>query len=166
MGKLTSVAGALHAARQARRAGKCVVSTNGCFDILHVGHVRYLTAAKKFGNVLIVGVNADASVRENKGSSRPLVRARERAEILAALECVDYAFIFSGRTPSSWIKKLRPDIHVKGGGGDVPRHPDFPEMKKTVEQAGGRLVLVAHTPGHSTSAIIRKIQRPKTKAST
>ena len=166
MGKLTSVTGALHAARQAHRAGKRVVTTNGCFDILHIGHVRYLTAAKKLGDFLIVGINADASVRENKGPSRPLVRARERAEILAALECVDYAFIFSDRTPFPWIKKLCPDIHVKGGGEDVPRHPDFPGMKKAVEQAGGRLVLVAHTPGRSTSAIIRKIRRPRTKTRT
>ncbi|MDO8408433.1 MAG: adenylyltransferase/cytidyltransferase family protein [bacterium] len=152
------MAGALRVAENARRAGKRVVSTNGCFDMLHVGHVRYLAAAKKLGDVLIVGVNSDTSVRENKGPSRPLVRARERAEILAALECVDYAFTFPGRTPCPWIKKLRPDIHVKGGGKDVPLHPDFPAMKAAVEQAGGRLVLVAHTPEHSTSALIRKIR--------
>jgi len=158
MGKLTSVAGALHATQQARRAGKRIVSTNGYFDILHVGHVRYLAAAKKLGDVLIVGINSDTSARVNKAFSRPITPARERAHILAALECVDHVFIFPGRTPFSWIKKFRPDVHVKGGGKDVLLHPDFPEMKKTVEQAGGRLVLVAHTPEHSTSAIIRKIR--------
>jgi rfaE bifunctional protein nucleotidyltransferase chain/domain len=148
---------ALSAGGRARRAGKRIVSTNGCFDILHVGHVRYLAAAKELGDVLIVGVNTDASVRENKGPARPIVPARERAEMLAALACVDYVFTFSARTPVSWIKKLRPHTHVKGGGADVPAHPDFGVMKEAVEAGGGRVVLVAHTPGHSTSNLVRKI---------
>lgn len=161
MGKLVSIQEAVSVAKQARRAGKRIVSTNGCFDILHVGHARYLAAAKELGDLLIVGVNSDASVRENKGPSRPIVPARERAALLAALGCVDYVFIFSGRTPVRWIERLRPDIHVKGGGEDVPLHPDFPKMQKAVEHAGGRLVLVVHTQGHSTSDLIRKIRDGK-----
>jgi len=145
-------------AAAARKRGKKIVTTNGCFDILHVGHVRNLAAAKKLGDVLIVGINSDASVRRNKGPSRPLVPARERAEILAALSVVDYVFIFGEETPFSWIKKLRPHFHVKGGGEDVKNHPDFAEQKHVVEQSGGRLVLVPHVKGKSTSILVHKIR--------
>lgn len=156
--KIKSLKGVLQMAAAARKAGKKIVATNGCFDILHVGHVRNLSAAKKLGDVLIVGINSDASVRRNKGPSRPVVGERERAEVLAGLESVDYVFIFHERTPFSWIKKLRPHVHVKGGGKDIKNHPDFAVQKQVVQASGGRLVLLPHTKGHSTSALVRKIR--------
>jgi rfaE bifunctional protein nucleotidyltransferase chain/domain len=143
--------------RAARRTGKTIVTTNGCFDILHIGHVRNLKAAKKLGDVLIVGLNSDASVRLNKGSSRPIIPARERAELLAALESVDYVFIFSDPTPFAWIQKLRPHIHVKGGGKDILKHPNFLPQKKIIEESGGRFILLPHIEDKSTSRIIKKI---------
>lgn len=157
MSKVKPLKRVLAAARAARKRGKVVVATNGCFDIVHVGHIRNLAAAKKLGDVLIVGINSDASVRRNKGSARPIVPAKERAEVIAALESVDHVFVFSEKTPFSWITQLRPDIHVKGGGADVRRHPDFKMQQRVVAEAGGRLVLVPHLKGKSTSAILRKI---------
>jgi len=141
----------------ARREGKRVVTTNGCFDILHVGHVRNLKTAKTLGDILIVGINSDASVRKHKGPSRPIIPARERAEMLASLASVDHVFIFSGRTIFSWVKKIKPNIHVKGGGADILAHPDFSPQKKVIEENGGKLVLIPHVKGKSTSQIIQKI---------
>lgn len=166
MGKVLSLEEVLEEAANAKRHGKTVVATNGCFDILHVGHVRNLAAAKKLGDVLIVGVNSDASVRANKGVGRPIVPAKERTEIIAALSCVDYAFTFAGRTPFSWIAKLKPDVHVKGGGADVRAHKDFPTQKEVVERSGGKLVLLPHHAGKSTTNIIRTIENAATRAST
>lgn len=159
MSRVMTIAEVLRAVREDRRRGKRIVATNGCFDILHVGHVRNLEEAKKLGDVLVVGINSDASVRANKGDTRPIVPARERAEIIATLKPVDYVFVFSGRTPFAWIKKLRPDIHVKGGGADIIAHPDFAAHKKTVEEAGGRMVLIQHHQGRSTTDLISKIKR-------
>ncbi len=138
-----------------RKKGKIIVATNGCFDILHVGHIRNLAAAKRMGDILIVGINSDASVKKNKGPARPIVPARERAEMLAALEAIDYVFIFSGKTPFTWIRKLKPDIHVKGG--DVVAHPDFLTQKRAIEKVGGRFVILPHITGKSTTRIINKI---------
>jgi rfaE bifunctional protein nucleotidyltransferase chain/domain len=149
---------ALLAATKARRAGKKIVATNGVFDILHVGHIRNLASAKELGDILIVGINSDASVRANKGPARPVVPERERAEMLAALASVDHVFVFSGKTPFAWIKKLKPHVHVKGGGKDVLAHPDFPAQKKTLDVIGARFVLVPHSKGKSTSAIIKRIK--------
>lgn len=155
--KIKKLRDVIAVARTARRAGKKIVTTNGCFDILHVGHVRNLQAAKKLGDVLIIGINSDASVRRNKGPSRPIVPERERAELLAALDAVDYVFIFGAETPFSWIKKLRPHIHVKGGGEDIKNHPLFPAQKRAIEQGGGRFILLPHIEGKSTTRIIRRI---------
>lgn len=138
--------------------GHIVVTTNGCFDVLHVGHIRNLLAAKKLGDTLIVGLNSDSSVKKSKGPERPIIPEKERAEILASLETVDYVFIFSGRTPFSWIKKIKPNIHVKGGGEDILNHPDFPMQKKIIENAGGKFILLPHVNGKSTTAIIQKIK--------
>jgi len=157
MGKVLTFKKVLAATETARAKKKKVVATNGCFDLLHVGHVRNLKDAKALGDILVVGINSDASVQANKGPTRPIVPAKERAEVIAALECVDYVFIFSGRTPFSWIKKLRPHIHVKGGGSDIRRHPDFPTQKKIVEDSGGKLVLIPHHKGRSTTSLIGKI---------
>jgi D-beta-D-heptose 7-phosphate kinase/D-beta-D-heptose 1-phosphate adenosyltransferase len=158
-GKVLSLSGVLRKADALRRGGKRIVATNGCFDILHVGHIRSLKGARALGDALIVGINSDASVRKNKGPSRPIVPERERAEMLAALESVDYVFIFGSRTPFAWIRKLGPDVHVKGGGRDVLSHPDFPAQKKTLDAIGARFVLIPHSKGKSTSAIINKIKK-------
>src|SRR3989344_8516912 len=159
MSKVKTFSRVLAAADVPRRRGKTIVATNGCFDLLHVGHVRNLVAAKKLGDLLVVGVNSDASVRANKGPMRPVVPERERAEVLAALKPVDHVFIFAAKTPFGWIKKLRPHVHVKGGGADVKKHPDFPAQERAVRAAGGRLVLLPHVKGKSSSNLIRKITR-------
>lgn len=138
-----------------RREGKRIVFTNGCFDVLHVGHVRYLREAKKMGDVLVVGLNSDASVRAIKGDKRPLVPQEERADMLAELTSVDYVTIFDEPTPLSLIEYLEPDVLVKGGdwreeevvGGDF------------VKDRGGRVVIVPLTEGRSTTDVIAKIIR-------
>ena len=150
-------------AARARKSGKRVVTTNGCFDILHIGHARNLAYARSLGDMLIVGINSDASVRRLKGRGRPLVPARERAEMLAALEAVDYVFVFAGATPVPWILRIRPDIHVKGGDRALaPQHAGRARGRllesDAVEEAGGRVALFPHT-GHSTSALVRKLRR-------
>ena len=138
---------------KARRHGKKVVTTNGCFDILHVGHLRYLQEAKRLGDILIVAINSDDSVRAIKGSKRPLVPENERAEILAALECVDYVMIFPELDPIQFLNELRPDIHVKGGDYS----PDQVIERETVESLGGKLRLMPGAPGKSTSDLIELI---------
>lgn len=158
MGKVITLEEAIAVADDARAKGLVVVATNGCFDILHVGHARNLADSKALGDLLIVGVNSDASVKENKGEVRPIIPEQERAEMIAALAAVDYAFIFNDKTPFAWIKQLRPHIHVKGGGEDVRTHPDFAEQECIVAEAGGRIVLVPHHDGSSTTRIIKKIQ--------
>ncbi len=141
--------------REIRRQQKTVVFTNGCFDILHVGHVRYLREAKKLGDVLVLALNSDASVRTIKGEKRPLVPEEERADIMAALECIDYVVIFSEPTPQGLIEYLQPDILVKGGDWteDAIAGADF------VRAAGGRVVTIPLTAGHSTTNIVEKIRQ-------
>jgi D-beta-D-heptose 7-phosphate kinase/D-beta-D-heptose 1-phosphate adenosyltransferase len=133
---------------------RVVVFTNGVFDILHPGHVRYLQAARALGDALIVGLNADASVRRNKGSGRPINPQEERAEILEALECVDAVVLFDDDTPDRIIKAIEPDILVKGA--------DWAENaivgRDTVEARGGQVVRVPIEQGYSTTEIIRKIR--------
>lgn len=158
MGRVQSLEAVLKAVEDVRAKGKTVVATNGCFDILHVGHVRNLEDAKALGDVLIVGINSDESVRWNKGVTRPIVPAEERAEIIAALSCVDYVFIFPEQTPFSWIQRLRPEVHAKGGGEDIVNHPDLAEQRRLVEVSGGRLVLLPHHDGRSTSTLIQRIK--------
>src|SRR5881628_2267392 len=125
-------------AKELRAAGKKLVATNGCFDLLHVGHVRYLQAARALGDVLVVGVNSDASVQALKGLSRPVVPGVERAELLAGLRCVDYVTLFDDATPEALIEALRPAIHVKGGDY---RAEELPEAA-AVARAGGRVVIL------------------------
>lgn len=129
-----------------------VVTTNGCFDLLHVGHLRLLRQAKAMGDVLVVAVNDDDSVRRFKGPSRPLVPAAERAELVAALEPVDYVVLFSEDTPNRTLAAIRPAVHVKGGDY---RAQDLPETE-AVEKGGGRVVIVPLVPGHSTSDLARR----------
>jgi len=138
-----------------KRNGRRVVFTNGCFDLLHPGHIRSLELARALGDVLIVGLNSDASVRQLKGQGRPVISERERAEILAALESVDAVVIFDDTTPRELIARLLPDVLVKGG--DWPG--DQIVGREEVEAAGGRVVSVPVVPGHSTSAILQKIRQ-------
>lgn len=138
--------------RDARAAGRRIVFTNGVFDILHPGHVRYLQAARAHGDLLIVGLNSDASVRRNKGPSRPINPEQERAEVLAALDCVDAVSIFDDDTPADIIRRVQPDILVKGA--DWPA--DQIVGRDTVEARGGRVILEPVEQGYSTTAIVRK----------
>ena len=137
-----------------RAEGRRIVFTNGVFDLLHPGHVRYLLYARSLGDALIVGVNADASVRRIKGASRPIVPEDERAEVVAALETVDAAVVFEEDTPAAIIRVVQPDVLVKGA--DWPA--DQIVGRDTVEARGGRVVLADLEPGYSTTAIIEKIE--------
>jgi rfaE bifunctional protein nucleotidyltransferase chain/domain len=135
---------------------KTVVFTNGCFDLLHVGHVRALEEARALGDALIVAVNSDGSVRRLKGAGRPVVPAAERAEIVGALECVDLVTIFDDSGPERLLAILKPDVHCKGG--DYASADLLPEAA-LVGAFGGRVALVSHTAGRSTSALLRAIAR-------
>ena len=137
-----------------KRNGRRVVFTNGCFDLLHPGHIQSLEQARALGDALIVGINGDASVRELKGPRRPILPELERAEILAALECVDAVVIFPELTPRETIAALLPDVLVKGGdwAGDQIIG------REEVEAAGGRVVSVPVVPGYSTTAILAKMR--------
>ena len=139
----------------ARASGHRIVFTNGVFDLLHPGHVQYLREARTLGDLLIVGLNADQSVRRNKGPGRPITAQDERAEVLAALECVDAVVIFAEDTPAEIIRLVQPDILVKGA--DWPA--DQIVGRDTVESRGGRVVLVPVEEGHSTTSIVERIRR-------
>ena len=136
-----------------RKKGDKIVFTNGCFDVLHVGHVRYLLQARMMGDLLVVGLNSDQSVRLLKGDKRPLVPEGERAELLSHLASVDYICLFDELRPDRLIERVKPGIHVKGGDY---RAEDLPEAK-TVERFGGEVVVVGLVEGKSTTNIIDKI---------
>jgi rfaE bifunctional protein nucleotidyltransferase chain/domain len=136
----------------ARAEGRRIVFTNGVFDILHPGHLRYLQAARRHGDLLIVGLNSDASVRRNKGPARPINPEGERAEVLAALDCVDAVSIFDDETPADIIRRVQPDILVKGA--DWPA--DQIVGRDTVEARGGRVILEPVEPGYSTTGLIER----------
>jgi D-beta-D-heptose 7-phosphate kinase/D-beta-D-heptose 1-phosphate adenosyltransferase len=140
-----------------RTAGQKLVFTNGVFDILHVGHVRYLAQARALGDALVVAVNSDRSVRELKGADRPLNGEHERAEVLASLRAVDYVTIFDDVSPRSLIAQLRPDVLVKGGDYTL----DQIHGREEVEAAGGRVVSLPFVPGASTTEIIDRIAARK-----
>ena len=140
--------------RQARADGRRIVFTNGVFDLLHPGHVRYLQAARAHGDLLIVGLNSDASVRRNKGPERPINPETERAEVLAALACVDAVSIFDDETPADIIRRVQPDVLVKGA--DWPA--DQIVGRDTVEARGGKVILEPVEQGYSTTALVKRIQ--------
>jgi len=149
---------ALLAARERfRRAGRVVVWTNGCFDLLHPGHVASLQAARKLGDVLVVGLNSDASVRANKGPARPILTQAERAAMLAALECVDYVLVFDEPTPAAALARLQPDIHCKGAEYAPPHGRPVPE-RAVVEGYGGRIEYLPLVPGVSTTELLKRIR--------
>ncbi len=141
--------------RALRRKGKKVVFTNGCFDLLHVGHVRYLAAARALGDALIVAVNSDRSVRRLKGDARPIVSQKHRMEVLSALSSVDYLILFGADTPRRLIETLQPDVLVKGADWKQ----DAIVGKEIVEASGGRVARIRMVPGASTTTVIRKILR-------
>jgi rfaE bifunctional protein nucleotidyltransferase chain/domain len=137
-----------------RADGKRIVFTNGCFDLLHIGHTRYLQAARDLGDLLVVGVNSDASVRSlNKGPGRPIVPESERAEVLAALGCVDYVVLFPEADPGALIRAVQPDVLVKGGDWPADRIVG----RDTVEARGGRVVTIPLIPDVSTTRLVQHI---------
>jgi len=138
---------------EAKRAGKRVVFTNGCYDLLHPGHVRLLEAARELGDVLVLALNRDRSVRENKGANRPIIPENERAEVAAALAAVDYVVLFDEPTPREIIARVLPDVLVKGSDWGA----DEIVGREEVEAAGGRVALIPLEPGYSTSSIIESI---------
>jgi D-glycero-beta-D-manno-heptose 1-phosphate adenylyltransferase len=138
-------------------SGKTIVWTNGCFDLLHVGHIRSFRDAKALGDILIVGINSDASVRALKGDSRPIVNQTDRAELLAALEMVDYVTIFDESTPVAALSRLRPDIHCKGADYADGARP-VPE-RETVLGYGGQIRFLPFHPGRSTTELVERIVR-------
>lgn len=154
---MKSVSEGARLARAFREQGKRIVFTNGVFDILHPGHLRYLQQARGFADALIVGLNADASVRRNKGPERPINPQEERAEILEALECVDAVVLFEEDTPAEIIQAIQPDVLVKGA--------DWAENaivgRDTVEARGGQVIRIGVEPGFSTTAIIEKVRAEK-----
>lgn len=137
-----------------RTRGERIVTTNGVFDLLHVGHVRYLQQARSLGDLLIVGVNSDACTRLLKGLQRPLVAQDERMEVLAALVCVDYVTLFDEPTPAEWLNVIRPHIHAKGGDYDVEQMPETP----VVRAHGGQVVTLPFVLGRSTTDLIRRME--------
>jgi len=137
-----------------RKEGKKIAFTNGCFDILHVGHVRYLREAKKTADVLVLALNSDSSVRSIKGEKRPLVSEEERAEILAALEFIDFVTIFEELTPLELITYLKPDVLIKGGDWAEDKVVGRDDVKKW----GGRVILIPEVKGKSTTNVVEKIK--------
>jgi rfaE bifunctional protein nucleotidyltransferase chain/domain len=177
MGKLIRVAEAKGIRQRLRRQGKTLVFTNGIFDLLHVGHVRYLQSARRLGHALFVGLNSDSSTRKLKGPGRPLVPQAERAEVLCALACVDYVIIFDEPTAKRLVETLQPEIYAKGGdyaagvaeavpAGSAPASKGkvlpvrqgkvLPEAS-VVESYGGRVVLLPYTTLHSTTRIVERL---------
>ena len=140
-----------------RKQGKKIVFTNGCFDILHYGHIKYLQDAKGLADVLVLGLNSDSSVKKIKGSARPINKQLDRARVLSALSCVDYLTIFSEDTPLKLIRLIQPDVLVKGGDWKTEEivGADF------VKARGGKVLAIPYIKGHSTTKLINKIRSPR-----
>lgn len=139
----------------AKNKGKTVVFTNGCFDILHVGHIRYLAGAKQKGDILIVGLNSDASVKKIKGKDRPINTQQDRAEVLAAIESVDFVTIFCESTPLNLIKAIKPDVLVKGGDWQKDKIVGSAQVLSRC----GKVFVIPYIRGRSTTNLIKKIQK-------
>lgn len=154
-GKLKTLEELATIVQRLQQEGKTVVWTNGCFDILHVGHITYLQKAAKLGDVLVVGLNSDESVRENKGPTRPVVGEADRALVLSALACVGYLVIFGDKTTTRFLKALKPDVYAKGG--DYTLETIVQEERRVVEGYGGRIAIIPGVEGQSTTAIIERI---------
>jgi len=154
MGKIISQDELIQVAAREKRGGRRVVFTNGCFDLLHPGHVRCLAEARALGDVLVVAINSDRSVRGNKGPERPFVAEQDRAEVLAALASVDYVTIFDEPTPRELISRVLPSVLVKGADWA----PDQVAGREEVEAAGGLVVSIALAPGYSTTKLFQRIR--------
>ncbi len=141
--------------KKLRQECKTIVTTNGCFDILHVGHVRYLEKAKSFGDVLIVALNSDKSVKSIKGEGRPINNENDRAEVLSALRSVDYVVLFDEDSPINLLLKIKPDVHTKGADYTIET---LPEAKGIMEN-GGRIEFITFVEGKSTTSIIEKMRK-------
>jgi rfaE bifunctional protein nucleotidyltransferase chain/domain len=146
-------------AKDLRGAGKKIVATNGCFDLLHVGHVRYLNAARALGDALIVGINGDQSVRELKGAGRPINNENDRAEIVAALACVDLVTIFPEMRATRFLELAAPDIYVKGG--DYNQDTLNAEERQVLEKIGAKIDIVPFERGYSTSDLLARLSKIK-----
>jgi rfaE bifunctional protein nucleotidyltransferase chain/domain len=144
-------------ARELRAAGKNLVATNGCFDLLHVGHVRYLHAARALGDALVVGLNGDQSVRQLKGIGRPVNNESDRAEVLAALECVDFVTIFPGKRATRFIEAARPALYVKGG--DYSSDTLNAEEQALLREIGAEVRILPFVPGYSTSELLEQLRQ-------
>ncbi len=142
---------------RARANGKQLVVTNGCFDLLHAGHVSYLEMARNLGDMLLIGLNGDESVHQLKGEGRPVNAEQDRAAVLAALESVNGVCIFTARSANDFLAICRPDIYVKGGDYTVETIPQ--EERRTVEKAGGKIKFIPFVPGKSTTSLLKKIAK-------
>jgi len=145
-----------------RTAKKRIVFTNGCFDILHKGHVSYLSEAKKLGDVLVIGLNTDESVRRLKGPTRPVLPFESRAAVLDSLRMVDFVVPFGEATPIELLKLVRPDVHVKGGDYHAEELPEY----ETVRSCGGRVAIIPLLPGFSVTSILERIMVLNSKGGT
>jgi len=145
-------------AKELRAAGKKLVATNGCFDLLHVGHVRYLQAARGLGDALVIGLNGDHSVRELKGSGRPINNERDRAEVLAALECVDFVTIFPEVRATQFILAAQPAIYAKGG--DYTSESLNAEERAALQKLGAEIRIIPFEKGYSTSLLLEQLRKP------
>jgi rfaE bifunctional protein nucleotidyltransferase chain/domain len=155
--KIVSLDGLAERAKALRAAAKKIVVTNGCFDLLHVGHIRYLKAARALGDALIVGVNGDESVRELKGLDRPLNNEKDRAEVLAALDSVDLVAIFPELRATRFLDLVKPDVYVKGG--DYDSESLNSEERAALKKIGSKIEIVPFEKGYSTSSLIEKLQK-------
>ncbi len=155
--KIKQLKGLKRIVATSKKRGEKVVFTNGCFDIIHLGHIRYLEKASSLGNKLVVALNSDASERRLKGNRRPIIPEQERAAIVAALECVDYVIIFAETTPLRLIKALQPDVLVKGGDWEKKDIVG----KDFVESYGGKVASVGFVKGYSSSSIIARAKKSK-----
>lgn len=161
MGEVVSIEALVEVVASAHRAGRRVAFANGCFDLLHVGHVRYLQAAAREADLLVVGVNDDASVRALKGEGRPVTPAADRAEIVAAVRGVDYVTLFSGPTAAELLARLRPDVHCKGTDYTEETVPE----RDVVRAWGGRVAIVGDPKDRSTADLLRRLgERPAPRA--
>ena len=153
--KLVTLERALKLREEARRQDKSVVFTNGCFDLLHVGHIRYLVGAADEGDILFVALNSDRSVRTLKGDGRPVFPAEERAEIISALECVDAVLIFDDPSVDRLLRQLRPDVHAKG----TDYAPETVPERETVKAYGGRTAIVGDPKDHSSAGLLERLRK-------
>jgi len=153
--KLVTLERALELRKEARRQDQSVVFTNGCFDLLHVGHIRYLVGAAGEGDILFVALNSDRSVRTLKGEGRPLFPAQERAEIISALECVDAVLIFDDPSVDRLLERIRPEVHAKG----TDYAPETVPERETVRGYGGRIAIVGDPKNHSSAGLLERLRK-------